>query len=501
MLGRFVVVTAGLLLAFTAWAWSREDSIGREREPAARAAAIPGTCYAVDVSGPATTIDLPSDLADECDLIVSSLGDSDRTFQICLSSAPTPGSVGCALHEVPALRWSRWPVENTAAPPDDLSPRTLGSVSKSQRTFHLHVADTPLEDRRGYTRVSATLLGEGRLVRVYGDDQLRSDELAEGLVDEIMALLDDRVIPRSRTLMGVHQDIDGDGKLAILLTPWLGRLQGGRTSVNGFVRSGDFQTRVPAPFGNHADVLYLNSAVRPGPELTALLAHEYTHAVCCSLRLADRPGHAALPDEPDWLNEAIAHVAEALHGAGWSNLDHRVQSFLENPQHTPVVVRDYYRAGLWRDPACRGATFLFLQWCIQCCGEGLLRELACDPRTGVEKLEALTGQSFPTLYRHWTIALHRGRIGTIDLGGRLGECQLAGVHRLVWNSAEQPLQLELRGTATAFVRQVADFRQVRRRIVITSEPGARLQVTIVRPVPGRTVAPSSAQVALRPEKK
>jgi hypothetical protein len=268
--------------------------------------------------------------------------------------------------------------------------------------------------------------------------------------------------------------------------------------VNGFVRSGDFQSHTPIPFGNQADILYLNSAVRPGPELTALLAHEYSHAVCCSLRLAGGRHPVAFPDEPDWLNEAIAHVAEGLHGAGWSNLDHRVQSFLDRPELAPLVVRDYYRAGLWRDPGCRGATFLFLQWCVHGQGEGLLRELACDPRTGIEKLEALTGYSFSTLYRQWTIALHEGRIGTIDLHGRLGGRSLAGVHRIDWDRAAHPCALELRGTASAFVRLRDDPSRECQRIRITAEPGTPLQVTIVQRPAGETAVPAPLQVTQRP---
>jgi hypothetical protein len=494
MLGRCVAVIAGLLVGLSAWVARQEESAGDE--PAICRGAASGAGYAVDVSGP-TTIELPAGLADRCALIVSSLGPYDRLLRVRLSTESDQARGGAPLREVPALDWSSRPAPITPQA-GEAAPNAGAPRSPARRTVHLHVAQTPLEDPRGYTRVAATLLREGRLVSVYGDDQLRSGEIAAGLVDEIVARLDEEIIPRSRAILGVHRDIDGDGRLAILLTPWLGRLQGGQTPVNGFVRSGDFQRETPIPFGNQADILYLNSAVRPGPELTALLAHEYTHAVCCSLRLAGRRYPAALPDEPDWLNEAIAHVAEGLHGAGWSNLDHRVESFLDCPQQAPLVVRDYYRAGLWRDPGCRGATFLFLQWCVHGRGEGLLRELACDPRTGVEKLEALTGHPFSVLFRQWAIALHEGRIGTIDLHGHLGGRSLAGVHTVDWNRAAHPCELELRGTACAFVRVRGDSAPECRRIRITAEPGTPLQVTIVQSPPDETAPPAPLQVTRKP---
>lgn len=339
----------------------------------------------------------------------------------------------------------------------------------------------PLEDPRGYVRVMATVVAEGRDVRVYSDTRVTPGEIAPGLIEEVIRLLDERIIPRSREFLGTHADIDGDGKLAVLLTPWLGRLQGGRTSVNGFVRSSDFQPFVAAPYGNRADVLYLNSALRPGTELAALLAHEYTHAVCCSMRSPDSgrpPGH---PQEADWLNEAIAHVAERMHAAGWSNLDRRVQSFLENPQETPLVVCDYYRAGLWRDPACRGATFLFLQWCADCFGESLLSALVNNPQTGIENVETVTGQSFATLYRQWTVALHEGALPSLSLHGQLGNCTLGGPHRQEWQPMQGALDITLRGTATAFVRCVFPKSSDRsRRIVLDAPREAHLQVTLAR---------------------
>jgi hypothetical protein len=500
MLGRFAAVSAGLLLALSAWIASHAESTGDE--PVARSAprrtAAPGTVYAVEPTGPTTAIELPAEFADQCDLIVSNLGRNDSLVRLRLSAQSAAANAPGLLREVPEFHWRLRPKPKIADDIDETAPEAGLSTSRIRRAFHLHVADMPLEDPRGYTRVAATLLGEGRLVSVYGDDQLRPGEIADGLVDEIIERLDGRIIPRSRALLGAHRDIDGDGRLAILLTPWLGKLQGGRTSVNGFVRSGDFQPRTPIPFGNRADVLYLNSAVRPGSELAALLAHEYTHAVCCSLRLAGPSRAAPFPDEPDWLNEAIAHVAEVLHGAGWSNLEDRVGSFLDCPAQSPLVVRDYYRAGRWRDPGCRGATFLFLQWCVDGAGEGLLRDLVADPRTGIEKLEALTGQPFPVLYRQWTIALHQGRIGTIDLHGRLGKRSLAGVQTIDWDRTAHPCDLELCGTASAFVHCRAGSSTRNRRMLITAEPGARLQVTIVRSDPDRVIPSAPLQVTHRP---
>lgn len=485
MLGRLVAITGAPLLVLAGWAWLRaETDLPSPAFPPSSTAAH----YAAEVSAAVTTIHLPEDFDQGCDLIVSSLGDPDSNFQVRLSHGTVPAHAPAALREIALIRPKRTrekilPLQrdDSGAPSPSVSTTSAPTVAANARTFDLHVGDTPLEDPRGYVRVMATVVAEGRDVRVYTDTRVTPGEIASGLIEEIIHLLDERIIPRSRAFLGTHADIDGDGKLAVLLTPWLGKLQGGRTSVNGFVRSSDFQPFAAAPYSNRADVLYLNSALRPGTELAALLAHEYTHAVCCSLRGPDSGRPPGYPQEADWLNEAIAHVAERMHEAGWSNLDRRVQSFLENPQETPLVVRDYYRAGLWRDPACRGATFLFLQWCADCFGQSLLRELVNNPQTGIENIEAVTGQSFATLYRQWTLALREGALPSLSLHGQLGNCTLAGPHCQEWRPSQGALDVGLRGTATAFIHCVfPKTGDSPRRIVLDAPREAHLQVTLAR---------------------
>lgn len=354
------------------------------------------------------------------------------------------------------------------------------AVVDETRTFFLHVRDTDLADPAGYVAVEARLAGEGRQARVYVDGQISAKETPVKGVAEIIRLFDDDVFPGSAHLLGTHRDIDGDGKLAVLVTPWLGRLRGGYATAGGFVRSSDFQNRLPAPFSNRADVLYLNAALPEGNELRALLTHEYTHAVCISRRLPDETNPGGCVDEHDWLNEAIAHVAERLQDAGWSNLDTRIARFLEDTSRAPLVVRDYYRAGLWRDAGCRGATYLFLQWCTERYGPDLLRRLVENGAAGVENLEASTGASFDELFRRWTMALHDNAFRSLSLEGRLGDCNVYGVNRIVWRPGESAAKtISVRGTAAAFVRIAGSAGNSTWRISVRAPAQARLQLTLV----------------------
>lgn len=523
----------------------------------------PGTAYAVQFTAEGATFDLKFQADTRYWLVVGSLGDPGRTSVVTLQAESSPLSrfpggeglvvrdsvtsvrplpplrrtgIGDALKRFtaglvrawsPAVRCATASVEQhgwlfhlvTACPTDAMPPRdalaNFGRTSNGtnpttrQRTtrppdrdFFLHVTDGPLDDPQQYVRVAARVIAEGRHVRVYLDRQQSPDELAPGVADEIVRLFEQDILPVSRARLGGYRDVDGDGTFTILLTPWLNRLQGGATSLGGFVRGSDFRRDIPAPLSNQCDMLYLNTNVQPGPHLHALLAHEFTHAVCFSERLSAQAGglQGRVPDEEDWLNEAIAHVAENVHDSGWSNLDYRISRFLNDPQRYPLVVSDYYRSGLWRDHGCRGAAYLFLRWCVDRFGDDLLTRLIHSPLRGQDNLERAAGVPFDELFRRWTLALlQSGCIGpkagvsaqhvsrhapdeyrSLDLRGRLAGWGLAGPRVRQWDVDGGQRTVPLRGTAATFWELHATGSPGGRRIHIRSDSEAPLQVSIVK---------------------
>jgi hypothetical protein len=337
----------------------------------------------------------------------------------------------------------------------------------------------------------ALRVAEGRFVRVFLDSQMQSGQLARGLVAEIVRLFDEEIVPDSREVLGQFRDVDGDGKFAIVISPWLGKLQGGHTALGGFVRGSDYQTHVQTPFGNHADVLYLNANLQLGPHLKTLLAHEYAHAICFSERLPTKLHPDGLPTEEDWLNEAIAHLAENVHGTGWTNLDYRISRFLDATHRSPLVVRNYYANGLWRDPGCRGATYLFLRFVVDQFGEEVLSRLIRNPDRGVKNLEAATGVAFPDLFRWWTISLAQagsdvsdeehssGLFRSVDLTGRMGRWGLQGPRATEWNVNREDQTFSLMGT-TAKVFDVRAATPGIYRLRVRTQGQPKLQVTVIR---------------------
>ena len=267
------------------------------------------------------------------------------------------------------------------------------------------VRDGDAEISSNYTAIRGVLKGVGREVQIYvaAEDV---ENISSGLIQDLILTFDDRIHPLMARQIGTARDVDGDGRFTILLSSWLDHLGGGRCPVDGFVRVADLDPAYRRPFGNHCDMMYLNAALKPGPHIRTVMAHEYMHAIVFSQKSLEGPsGGRRMTDEEGWLDEAIAHLAEDLNGFSTSNIDYRVSAFLTSPERYQLVVDDYYAADLFRSHGSRGSTYLFLRWCVDRYGADLLSALVHSPLRGAANFEAATGSTFADLYRRWSLAL------------------------------------------------------------------------------------------------
>lgn len=413
-------------------------------------------------------------------LVIGCLSDAAQEYQVRLRLIPNLNQPQVAQSE----RCSRLvPCSQVAPAHRELAePKISGTLPEiseqlvpTTREFFLHVTDGDLEDPKQYARITARSVACGVRVRVFLDHQLPDGEVPPARIEELLQMMETDVVPRVEAQFGPLQDVDRDGRFAVVLTPWLSRLQGGRTSIRGMVRSSDFRIDVAPPMGNRGDMLFLNSALPSDAALRDLLSHEVAHAACLSQRLLQQS--EGLSEEEDWLSEALAHLAEP----GWSNLDHRLAAFLEEPSQYPLVVPDYYRAGLWRNPGCRGATYLFTRWCVERHGPNLIRRLVESRTSGARNLEQATGRRFEELFQDWSLSLASGdELAAPDLRtvlARLDSCRLRPTVFSGDNNHEQTLRV--RGTAF----QVVELRlssSESRTLQIVGETAARWQFSICR---------------------
>jgi hypothetical protein len=430
-------------------------------------------------------------------VIVSALARSAGPFSVQLEARPAavpraPATVqiqGHARREVwlkPAA-----PVSQSEVP--DRRPA-------DERTFYMMVRDGDVASASNYLAVQGRLRALGKRVQVYVDAQ---DLAVVGpeLLGQVVDTFDGHVFPIAAAHFGRARDVDGDGRFTVLMSHWLTRLAGGRHAVDGYVRGADFDGNVAAPFGNGCDMMYLSAALEPGPHLRTVLAHEYTHAVILGAKAGS--GAAAAPsgsrpaarchlEEEGWLDEALAHLVEDLHGFSRSNVDYRVSAFLSQPVRYRLVVEDYYAADLFRSHGNRGATYLFLRWCADRFGPGLLPALILSDRRGAENLELATGVPFDELYREWSVALYlsglehdssvTGRYRSLAIRGRLGGWELAGPRALEVMPGGEPVCWSATGTSTQFVLIAPPAGAPATTVAVSGPPEAELQVTAV-PLP------------------
>ena len=390
-------------------------------------------------------------------VVVSALGNSQDAYPVSIRLTEPPRNLARAvsppLLAIPSYRPpTHTPVVRESFVIPVAASRPLPGPAR--------VFDVPLLNGRplnngGSMRVRARFAAGGRRCAVYLDEAARRDPGQAELAKAIVGLLDTSIIPAGDRLVGPAADIDGDGRLTVLLTPLLQYLQNGHTAVGGFVRADDFRPQLQPPKSNQADMIYLNTSLAPGQGLADVLWHEYRHVLAFSHR--DALGHAS---EEDWLNEAIAHLAEP----GPTNIEHRVNAYLAEPSRFPLVVPDYYRAGLWRCDGVRGSTFLFLDWCRQHHGEQLVGRMLRSRKTGIENLVAVTGTPFPRLFRNWSLAMVSGH-------GPLGQ---SGPALLKWDVG-QALEIQVAATATCYV--VPQHLPTGAMVRIEAPAAARLQVT------------------------
>ncbi len=435
------------------------------------------TWYRLDGDGSSAACELQA--GHRYRLVLGCLGEATQdhnvTVRLTASRSSPRGEDRGVLKAEPLTRlvspWSKPAIVfSPSSSPRDCSHQPL----VGPREFFLHVTDGALDDSKQYARITARNVASGPRVRIFVDQQLAASEVSQSRIDELVSVLEDDVVPRVESQFGPLSDVDGDGSLAVLLTPWLSRLQGGRTSIGGMVRSSDFQRDVFPPLSNRCDMLFLNSSLPSDAALRDLLSHEVAHAACISQRLSR--GIDTLRDEEDWLSEALAHLAEP----GWSNLDHRLAAFLDDPSRYPLVVPDYYRAGLWRNPGCRGATYLFTRWCVGHHEPQLVRQLAQSTERGRKNFERATGRRFEELFRAWQLSLADGdEFAAPDLRSVLHRLGSAGLQPTICHDASSEHTLQVRGTAFTVVDLLVDESSPR-TLRIAGDSAAKWQFSICR---------------------
>lgn len=172
----------------------------------------------------------------------------------------------------------------------------------------------------------------------------------------------DSQIEQMQGWFGESSDVNGDGRVAALLTPQVNRLGAmGGGIITGFFLSTDLYsvtgsnereivyTLVPDSYGDYGTVL--PKAFTIDNLLTAVLPHEFQHVISYNQHVFEGEGSS----ESNWLNEGLSHLTEDLVGFGQENYS-RVGIYFYYPYYYPLTGTG--SPGLGE----RGAAYLFMRF-------------------------------------------------------------------------------------------------------------------------------------------
>ncbi len=298
-----------------------------------------------------------------------------------------------------------------------------------------------------FNRVGATVRVVGQSGVIYTDDAnpVTSESLTDSDLNALSALFDDYLYPIDTTAFGRESDIDGDQRVAMLITVGVNELTSDCTNgrIIGYFYGADLITS--ATGSNRREVFYAFapkastascSAVTRSIALRSLppvLIHEMQHMISYNQRVRVRGGLA----EDLWLNEGLSHFAEELGFRGIPDSRctassscfsqfvsgdlSNAYSYLSNPEATHLVTPGDNSGPL----AYRGAAWLFVRWLADhystdtLLGTQVTRNLVQSTRLGASNVAAIAALDFPTLVGEWQLANYLENLPGFPQTGRL----------------------------------------------------------------------------------
>jgi len=316
-----------------------------------------------------------------------------------------------------------------AAPP--ATPPAPGSM----RTFHVL---TSLSVTPTWTTVGAQLAYVGSGVLLYVDTLAPANGFTAAQFQTFGQYFDQVLLPLDTAAFGPPTDLDGNGAVIMLMSPVINAVTPAATCtsqgyVAGFFESNDFNTGDPN--SNDGEVFYsivpdplgifscAHSAAEVDGTLPAVYLHELEHLINFSQHVIVNGGAPG----SSWLDEGLAIAGEELGSLHYEQQcpppacrTDPAQLFPDSSQaFIQSLLYDSYQFALLPDTASitlgddadqgfawRGGAWLLVRWLGDQFGGGLYRQLERGPSNGISDIESATGQSFPSLFADFGLALY-----------------------------------------------------------------------------------------------
>lgn len=267
-----------------------------------------------------------------------------------------------------------------------------------------------------FTLVTADLKYEGTHTLLYLDQTTHSTCINDSEAEALGLEFENSIYPTNTSSFGSEPDINGDGKVVILLTPLVNELtpDGGASAgyIAGFFMPGDllpayvpsgasngmeiYYSMVPDPGGEYGNVYPKEPALE---SIKGVTAHEFQHMIMFNYRvLIFGSGYSGAYMAELWVDEGLAHIAEDLNDHDQSNIN-RANLFLNDPGNVTLIQGGDALTE-------RGASFLFFRYLGDRFGVGVYWDIVQTRKTGIANIEEVTGYSFKELFTDWAATMY-----------------------------------------------------------------------------------------------
>jgi hypothetical protein len=301
-----------------------------------------------------------------------------------------------------------------------------------------------------FVNVTATAKLVGPHGAIFLDNTVPANGLTQTDLDSLGSMFDGaspNIYEIDTTAFGHESDLDGNGRIIVLLTDQVNTLSG--NCPHGDIILGYFfgLDLVSDPNSNGGEVFY---GLVPNPAaatcnvtraqvvqfLPPVLAHEFQHMLSFNQHVLSHPQGTRA--EVTWLNEGLSHFAEEIAGRGLSNsrcpgfatclhqfTDNgdlpNAYSYLSDPERHFLV----YPSNSFGTLPERGASWLFVRWLVDhfaadtLIGTDLTRSLTMTDLTGAANVTSVTGVAFSQLVSYWQMANYTEQFPAFAASGLL----------------------------------------------------------------------------------
>ena len=240
----------------------------------------------------------------------------------------------------------------------------------------------------GEIRINATCVAVSEYAYFFLEDGFSrpSDSLLEEYKREF-----DNMYPIMHDKFGYEGDVDGNGKVIILLFKMTDE------RIAGYFSSADKYNRYEIADSNEADMLYVNYDLinYEKSDVLATIAHEFQHMILFNSRY-----ELKLPDLEVWLNEGLSMQAEFWTGYLEQQSSDYLGGFLKN--YSSLGLTDWSNASYLN----YGYSMVYVRYLVDRFGDDIVKKLYKAPyKKGVFAVANATGIGFNDIFKDFVLAL------------------------------------------------------------------------------------------------